>query len=263
MSVLLDLSCGELVIDLFVDECPLACENFLKLCKHKFYHNCLLWNVQSNYIVQTGDPTGTGKGGKSAKRLLGISQQETFPDEVTASRLINRTGLVCMANSGAPDTNRSQFFITLSDEHLTHLDGKHTIFGEIAEGFDVLAKINALFCDGDGRPFQDVRILHTHVLDDPFPDPNGLVEPPSPDRKRPETEEVSARIPYEEDLDEGNDVQTQIELEESIKRKAAQSRAIVLEMTGDIPDADIKPPAEGCYYFTLMSYYKYCIILRI
>lgn len=149
-----------------------------------------------------------------------------------------------MANSGKPDSNTSQFFITLSDEPLTHLDGKHTVFAEVAEGMDVLAKINGLYCDEEGRPFQDVRIRHTYILDDPYPDPPGLIEPSSPDCDRPEEEVVSARIRYEDDLEEGADAATQQELEESIRKKEAQSRAIVLEMTGDIPDAEVKPPAE-------------------
>jgi peptidyl-prolyl cis-trans isomerase-like 4 len=150
-----------------------------------------------------------------------------------------------MANSGKVNSNKSQFFITLGNEALPHLDGKHSIFGEVAEGFEVLNTINTLFCDEDGRPFQDIRIRHTYILDDPFPDPDGWKEPPgSPTMDRPPEEKISLRIPYEENLDEGTDSKTAQELEESIRRKEAQSRAVVLEMTGDIPDADIKPPAE-------------------
>ena len=244
MSVMLELSCGELVLDLFTQEAPRTCENFLKLCKLKYFNNCLLWNVQVNYIVQTGDPTATGKDGRTAKSLLHNLENDFLQDEISPKRLINRAGLVCMANRGKPNSNTSQFFITLSDEPLIHLDGKHTVFAEVAEGMDVLAKINGLYCDEDGRPFQDVRIRHTYILDDPYPDPPGLIEPPSPDRDRPEEEKIPARIRYEDDLEEGTDAATQQELEESIRKKEAHSRAIVLEMTGDIPDAEVKPPAE-------------------
>lgn len=214
--------------------------------KVKYYNNCLLWNVQANYLVQTGDPTGTGMGGQSFFGLTsGDKRKDSFVDEINPNRRIDRAGLVCMANGGKENANRSQFFITLSNERLNHLEGKHTVFAEVAEGFDVLAKINELFCDAEGRPFQDVRIRHTFILDDPFPDPPDLIEPPSsPPPTRPPLETVAPRIPYEDDLNEGTDAKTQQELDESIRRKEAQSRAIVLEMTGDIPDAEAKPPVE-------------------
>lgn len=69
-----------------------------------------------------------------------------------------------------------QFFITLSEE-LDYLDGKHTVFGEVAEGFEVLEKFNEVICDESSRPYQDIRISHTIVLDDPFDDPKGLEVP--------------------------------------------------------------------------------------
>lgn len=247
MSVLLDTSAGELVIDLFVDEAPLACKNFLKLCQMKYYHQCLFFNVQTNFIAQCGDPTGTGKGGSSVYGLMYGAQAEAFADEIQVgehARRHDKLGLVCMANTG-PDSNKSQFFITLRAEDLGHLNGKHTIFGEIAEGFDVLDVINNLFCDEGGRPYQDVRIKHTHILDDPYPDPPQLEIPPaSPEREFPPEESVGRRIPFEESLDTVSGERSEAELEESIKRKEAQSRAIVLEMMGDIPDAEVKPPEE-------------------
>jgi len=249
MSVMLETSAGELVVDLFTDECPLATTNFLKLCKVKYYNGCLLFNVQQNYICQTGDPTGTGVGGQSVYGLLQGEHAACFPDEIVKHRKMNKVGLVCMAHDTRKENaNRSQFFITLRGEDLDNLEGRHTVFGEVAEGLDVLAKINELYCDGDGRPYQDVRIKHTYVLDDPFPDPPGLVEPPASPTLRdggiPHVETVKKRIPYEEGVDTEVDGRTEAELEESIRKKEAQSRAIVLEMTGDLPDADIKPPDE-------------------
>ena len=248
MAALLETSAGEIVIDLFCDDCPLAATNFLKLCKIKFYNGCLFYNVQPNYICQTGDPTGTGKGGNSVYGLLHGDHASCFADEIMKHRKMNKVGLVCMAHDQHKENaNRSQFFITLRGEDLDNLEGKYTIFGEVAEGFDVLQKINELYCDGDGRPYQDIRIKHTYVLDDPFLDPTGLVEPPSPVLKNggiPDTEIVPKRIPYEEGVETEVDSRTEAELEESIRKKEAQSRAIVLEMTGDIPDADIKPPDE-------------------
>lgn len=261
MSVLLTTSVGEIVIDLFIEECPQACENFLKLCAIKYYHQSLIYNVQANYIVQMGDPTGTGRGGSSIYGVVHGPQYRFFPDELSKHRKVNKVGYVGMAHIGDhPDTNHSQFFITLRGEDMEHLGKNHTIFGEVAEGFDVLTKINGLFCDDDSRPYQDVRILHTYILDDPFSedgDKRGdsllnramsrLIPPDSPQREYPPEEKIQRRIPYKEDFGidgKGIDGRTSEEIEEEIRRKEAKSRAIVLEMTGDIPDADVKPPVE-------------------
>jgi peptidyl-prolyl cis-trans isomerase-like 4 len=160
MSVLLDTSVGEIVIDLFDKECPVATNNFLKLCKFKYYNNCLIFNIQPNLIAQTGDPTGTGSGGNSIFGLINKISSKTFKDEIAPppmTRKFNKVGLVAMANTGE-NTNKSQFFITLRGNDISHFDGKYTIFGEVAEGFEALEKLNNLYIDGDGRPYQDVRI---------------------------------------------------------------------------------------------------------
>jgi peptidyl-prolyl cis-trans isomerase-like 4 len=80
----------------------------------------------------------------------------------------------------------SQFFITL-DENLSYLDGEHCVFGEVAEGFEILEKINEAICDGTNRPYQDIRVSHMVILEDPFEDPSGLIIPersPSPSPQR-------------------------------------------------------------------------------
>ena len=121
----------------------------------------------------------------------------------------------------------------------------YTIFGEVAEGFDVLEKLNNLYCDDDGRPYQDVRINHTYVLEDTFDDPAGLIVPPaSPVRGFPDDEVVKRRIAYEDEAkalesSAQQDQRSLEEIEKSIKEKEAYSRAMVLEMTGDIPDAEV------------------------
>lgn len=249
MSVLLETSVGEIVIDLFISEgdAPIASMNFLKLCKMKYYNGCLFFNIQPNLIAQTGDPTGTGTGGNSIFGILENNSRRFFKDEINGppfKRKFNKVGLVAMANFGE-NSNRSQFFFTLRGEEMSHFDGKYTIFGEVAEGLEALETLNSLYCDGDGRPFQDVRIRHTFVLEDPFPDPVNLIPPnSSPVSYRPSEEIVQRRIAYEDGLEESTTGMTEAELEESIRRKEAQSRAIVLEMTGDLPDADVKPPEE-------------------
>ncbi|KAG7395798.1 Peptidyl-prolyl cis-trans isomerase-like 4 [Phytophthora boehmeriae] len=249
MSVLVETTLGALVLDLFVDECPLACTNFLKLCKTKYYHGCLFFNVQENFMVQAGDPTATGTGGDSIYGALYGAQARFFEDELPKSRARShedRSGLVGMASAGSANQNASQFYITTRAEDMAYLDEQHTLFGEVAEGMDVLDKINSLFVDDEYRPYQDVRIKHTYVLEDPFPDPKGLAElipPASPTRERPEQEQVEPRLAADEKLDD-NEGRTEQEIEKAVREKEAKSRAVVLEMIGDLPDADVKPPEE-------------------
>lgn len=135
----------------------------------------------------------------------------------------------------------SQFFITLS-ENLDFLDGHHTVFGEVVEGTDVLLKLNSEICDINHRPYRDVRITHTVVLEDPFEDPPELKEAvslPSPEIW-PEVFD-SERIGVEEAVDE-TDGKPLEEIEEELQEKEAKARATILEMIGDLPDADMAPP---------------------
>jgi peptidyl-prolyl cis-trans isomerase-like 4 len=102
-----------------------------------------------------------------------------FKDEIDMQAKVNGLGLVGTSNSGC-NLNNSEFFITLTKAHLSSLNGKHTVFGEVAEGFDVLKKINETYVDGTGHPHMNIRILHTFILEDPFEDPPGLIVPDSP-----------------------------------------------------------------------------------
>ncbi|NWT51003.1 PPIL4 protein, partial [Erythrocercus mccallii] len=121
-----------------------------------------------------------------------------------------------------------------------YLDGVHTVFGEVTEGMDVLKTINETFVDKDFIPYQDIRINHTVILDDPFDDPPGLCVP---DRSPEPTKEQldSGRIGADEEIDELKG-RSADEIEEVQAEKEAKTRAILLEMMGDLPDADIKPP---------------------
>ena len=124
--------------------------------------------------------------------------------------------------------------------NLDYLDGKHTVFGEVSKGFEILAALNESITDKDGRPYQDIRICHTVVLDDPFEDIKGLNYP----RKSPEpTDEIlkSDRIRCDEDIDL-LDGKTEEEIKEIFEERESKKRATVLEIIGDIPDADVKPP---------------------
>lgn len=241
MSVLVVTSLGDIVVDLHTDRCPLTCKNFLKLCKMKYYNGCLFHTVQKDFTAQTGDPTGTGSGGDSIYKFLYGDQARFFGDEIHLDLKHSKMGTVAMASAGE-NLNASQFYMTLRDD-LDYLDGKHTVFGEVAEGLETLERINEAYVDEKSRPYKNIRIKHTYILDDPFEDPPQLAElipDASPEGKPKDEVDDEVRleddwVPMDEQLGAG-------ELEEVIRAKEAHSRAVVLESIGDIPDAEVKPP---------------------
>merc|ERR1711976_356833 len=135
----------------------------------------------------------------------------------------------------------SQFFLTL-DENLDYLDGQgHCVFGEVVEGLDEVAQVfNKTICDSGHRPYQDIRITHTVILEDPFEDPKGLEIPP----KSPEPSKellASSRIGADEDLNDYEGMSEE-QVAEVIAEKEAKAQATILEMIGDLPEADCAPP---------------------
>ncbi|MBL8100859.1 MAG: peptidylprolyl isomerase [Anaerolineales bacterium] len=120
---------GEFVIELFDDKAPITVNNFVFLAREGFYDGTTFHRVLDGFMAQGGDPTGTGTGGP------GYSFEDEFSDDL----VFDREGLLAMANNSIPNTNGSQFFITFAPT--PHLNGLHTIFGEVIEGMDV---VNAL-----------------------------------------------------------------------------------------------------------------------
>ncbi|KAK7033560.1 Peptidyl-prolyl cis-trans isomerase-like 4 [Paramarasmius palmivorus] len=248
MSVLFETSLGDIVIDLETEACPKTCENFLKLCKVYYYNLNAFFNVSKDFLAQVGDPTATGQGGESVWSYIAQQQKPTNPSsvpryfkpEIIPKLKHTSKGTVSMAVSPSLDGQTeggcgSQFFITLAD-NIEYLDGKHAVFGHVVEGLDTLDKLNDVFVDQDCRPLKDVRIRHVVILDDPFPDPPGLIQPPSSPVRPPDN---STRIAEDEDP-----LQTLPEEEEErIRReKAAAASALTLEMVGDLPFANVRPP---------------------
>ena len=135
----------------------------------------------------------------------------------------------------------SQFLVTLGD-NTDYLDGKAAIFGKVVEGFDVLEKINDAIVDARGHPLVDIRIKHTVVLDDPYPDPAGLREPsnsPPPTK----AQLTTVRIAEDEELlDEEANEEAAAEAERRRREREAAAQALTLEMMGDLPFAEVKPP---------------------
>ncbi|EMR10174.1 hypothetical protein PNEG_01448 [Pneumocystis murina B123] len=253
MSVLVETTVGDIVIDLYTKYAPNTSKNFLKLCKVKYYNFSPIYNLQKDFSFQTGDPLGPdGDGGTSIWGLLGGSR--FFPAEIDPRLKHKERGTVSMAiaNKGGGHSNSglsgSQFFITLGD-NLDYLDGKYTIFGKVAEGFDTLEAINNAYCDSNMRPFKDIRIKHTIILDDPFPDPEGLVEPdksPLPSKEQLFTVRIGDDEKFDEDLDEA-------EAEKLRREREAKAQALTLEMIGDLPFAEVKPPDHVLFVCKLNS----------
>lgn len=131
----------------------------------------------------------------------------------------------------------SQFIVTLGDD-LDYLDGKAAVFGKVVEGFGALEKINDAFCDEKGRPLVDIRIKHTVVLDDPYDDPPKLIEPPE---SPPPTKAQLATVRIAEDDDLGENT-TAEDAERMRREREARAQALTLEMVGDLPFAEVKPP---------------------
>lgn len=121
---------GTLDLELYPQYAPITVNNFIFLTEQGFYDGVSFHRVIENFVIQGGDPTGTGRGGPGYR----------FEDELVGNPLKHETGVISMANAG-PNTNGSQFFITHAPQ--PHLDGKHTVFGKVVEGRDVIYEIRA------------------------------------------------------------------------------------------------------------------------
>ena len=151
--VVLETNQGNIELTLFADKAPKTVENFVGLVKKGYYNNLVFHRVIKGFMIQGGDPTGTGSGGES---LWG----KDFADEFTADLVFDKQGVLAMANRG-PDTNGSQFFITTAPT--TWLNNHHTIFGQVTQGYDIVSKIeNTPIGQGD-RPVQDQKIIKAYV----------------------------------------------------------------------------------------------------
>ena len=142
---------GTIALELFDEDAPKTVENFVKLARDGFYDGVVFHRVIPDFMIQGGDPTGTGTGGPGY----------TFEDEFNDHKIVR--GALAMANAG-PNTNGSQFFIVTTEE-APWLDGKHTVFGEVRDGMDVVDKLESLPTDGRDRPREDARIDKLDVGD--------------------------------------------------------------------------------------------------
>jgi cyclophilin family peptidyl-prolyl cis-trans isomerase len=142
---------GAIEVELFPEDAPKTVDNFTTLAAKGFYDGVVFHRVIPDFMIQGGDPTGTGSGGPGY----------TFEDEPNEHRVVR--GALAMANAG-PNTNGSQFFIVTADE-CSWLDGKHTVFGHVVDGMAVVDTISALETDANDRPREPVTIQRVELAE--------------------------------------------------------------------------------------------------
>ena len=152
-EVVFETTQGKIVFALKPEVAPKACENFEGLVKKGYYDGITFHRIIKNFMIQGGDPTGTGRGGQS---IYG----QPFEDEFKPNVMFNKAGILAMANAGR-NTNGSQFFITTVPT--PHLNGRHTIFGEVIEGMDFVQKLENVVTDGRDMPMQPQKILKAYL----------------------------------------------------------------------------------------------------
>ncbi|KAL9834152.1 RING-type E3 ubiquitin-protein ligase PPIL2 [Geothlypis trichas] len=176
---------GDLNLELHCDMTPRTCENFIKLCKKNYYDGTIFHRSIRNFVIQGGDPTGTGTGGESY-------WGKPFKDEFKPNLSHTGRGVLSMANSG-PNTNKSQFFITFRS--CAYLDRKHTVFGRVVGGFETLTAMENVESDPKtDRPKEEIRIETTTVFVDPYEEADAQV---AAEREKFQQEEEAAKIKAE------------------------------------------------------------------
>lgn len=151
-KVLLQTNQGNITIELY-KEMPITAGNFEKLVKEGFYDGVIFHRVIENFMIQGGDPTGTGRGGPGYK----------IQDEFTGTKLDeNNRGTISMANAG-PNTGGSQFFINLVDNN--YLDGRHPVFGKVIKGMEVVDKIAKVETGFQDKPIEEIRIIKAKIIE--------------------------------------------------------------------------------------------------
>ena len=140
---------GDITLEIFADKVPKTAKNFVELTKKWYYDGTIFHRIIPDFMIQWGDPTGTGRGGES---IYGEKFEDEFHPELS-----HKKGFLSMANAG-PNTNGSQFFIIHAEE-TSWLDGKHSVFGQVVEGLEIVDIIAKVPTDNGDRPFKKVEII--------------------------------------------------------------------------------------------------------
>jgi len=154
-TVVLQTTKGNIELELLNDVAPKTVENFTTHVKNGFYNGIIFHRIIKKFMIQTGDPSGTGRGGKSI-------WNKPFEDEFSSKHMFNKPGILAMANRG-PNTNGSQFFITTVET--PWLNGKHTIFGYVKnkKSYMVVKALENVQTNRMGRPFKDEKIIKAYI----------------------------------------------------------------------------------------------------
>ncbi|KAI8722062.1 Peptidyl-prolyl cis-trans isomerase [Fusarium sp. LHS14.1] len=155
-NILMETTMGSFTLELYTSHAPKTCNNFATLVRRGYYDGTVFHRVIPNFMVQGGDPTGTGRGGTS---IYG----DKFADEIDPSLKHTGAGILSMANAG-PDTNGSQFFVTLAPT--PWLDGKHTIFGRVKSGMGTVRRMGMVTTGPEDRPVDDLKVVKARVVEE-------------------------------------------------------------------------------------------------
>jgi len=169
--MVIETTMGTIEVALFRADAPKTVENFVQLAAKKYYDGIIFHRVMDNFMIQGGDPTGTGMGGES---IYG----KGFEDEISPKYKFDRPGWLAMANTGQPLSNGSQFFITTVPT--PWLTGKHTIFGEVVAGMDVVNAIGKVPVGKGSKPVKDVVMTHVYLKGSK----KGAEEKPAEEKKK-------------------------------------------------------------------------------
>ena len=153
--VKLETNHGDITLELFPEAAPKTVENFVGLTAKGYYDGIIFHRVIRDFMIQWGDPTGTGMGGKSL-------WFKNFDDEFLDKTITHKKWVISMANAGR-NTNGSQFFIVTAED-ASFLDGKHSIFGQVISGLDIVEQIERLPTDRNDRPQMEVKIEKATVI---------------------------------------------------------------------------------------------------
>jgi len=151
--VVMETNRGVIELQLFPDRTPKTCDNFMTLVSQGYYDGIIFHRVIKNFMIQGGDPTGTGRGGSS-------KWGTPFEDEVRQDLAFTQPGILAMANAG-PDTNGSQFFITTVPT--PWLNMRHTIFGKVVSGYDIVQAIEQCPTGAGDRPLEEQKIIKAYI----------------------------------------------------------------------------------------------------
>jgi cyclophilin family peptidyl-prolyl cis-trans isomerase len=157
--VVIETTLGTIKARLFTDKAPRTTENFVDLVNRQYYDGIIFHRVIKDFMVQTGDPTGTGRGGRTDKGL----PAKRIADEFHPDLRHDKAGILSMANAG-PNTGDSQFFITCVPT--SWLDDKHAVFGEVVEGMDVVHAIQRVPTGANDRPLDPPKMTSVRIVED-------------------------------------------------------------------------------------------------